>query len=427
MIPNPVCYNVLSVPEKAVHISRKLSLGTLPHDYRADTAQNWRIGISPNGGIGPTVGGGPDSPYNSGIVVYSDTYSKGLGIESNAVPRIWWIDNSTGTTDADFKAKVIEIASRLPERAANNYEIFSSYTDAVDFLDTNNYTLIADDYPEYYYSNKCMLNLELGYWPTNNGNSTYKLFNLANPTNSIGYPGSAVPAYPRDDFYWNPAGLSTLITPAWENIGQETGFQPYPDNVNGFGGIDQTSFVTSTQLQSFGGFIFESVLEIAGTGANETVFELRKAGSANGFELNYVADHFELVYSDPTNGTTTVIMQNSPAGKRHIVLRIPYTTSYVPAPVNNYNECVLYVDGSLRSVQTIIHIGGTPQTSWTVPTDQNRFKFGSTSKLGAVTSLGGPIYSIKVYTADTDRTAGAALTAAIAAKNWPIVQPLYGL
>lgn len=426
MIPNPVCYNVLSVPEKAVHISGKLSLGTLPHDYRADTAQNWRIGISPNGGMGPTVGGGPDSLYNSGIVVYSDTYSKGIGIEANSVPRIWWIDNSTGTTVDDFKAKVIEIASRLPERAANNYEIFSSYTDAVDFLATNNYTLIADDYPEYYYSDKCMLNLELGYWPTNNGNSTYQLFNLANPTNSAGYTGSAVPAYPRNDFYWNPAGLSALLSPAWENIGQETGFQAYPDQVNAFGGIDQTSFVTSTQLQSFGGFIFEAVLEIAGSGI-ETVFELRKAGSAFGFELNYVSDHFELVYNDPINGITTVIMQNSAAGKRHIVLRIPYTTTYVPALGNNYNECVLWVNGSLRSVNSIAHFGGTPQMSWTVPANENRFKFGSTSKTGGVTSLGGPIFSIKVYTADQDRTAGATLAGEIAAKNWSIVQPLYGL
>jgi hypothetical protein len=154
---------------------------------------------------------------------------------------------------------------------------------------------------------------------------------------------------------------------------------------------------------------------------------MRKAGAAAGFELNYVDDHFELVYSDLTNGTTTIIMQNSSAGKRHIVLRIPYTQTYVPSPVNNYNECVLYVDGSLRSVQSIVHIGGTPQTSWTVPANENRFMFGSTSKTGGVTSLGGPIYSIKVYTADQDRTAGAALTTAIAAKNWPIVQPLYGL
>jgi hypothetical protein len=74
------------------------------------------------------------------------------------------------------------------------------------------------------------------------------------------------------------------------------------------------------------------------------------------------------------------------------------------------------------------NISGTPVTSWTVSgPDQHRLQFCSDSKIGTVKVLGGPIYSIKVYTADQDRTAGAALAGDIANKNWSIVQPLYGL
>lgn len=131
MTPNPVCYNGTNLPLDAIHAGH-VSLGITPKDYRADTAQNWRAGISPAGAV----------------VLYSNTYDLGLTSQALAEPRIWW--TNPAPTIADFKLKINELISRLPERAGDNYSVFQTYEDAIDWLhDTDGkYVLINDDYPE---------------------------------------------------------------------------------------------------------------------------------------------------------------------------------------------------------------------------------------------------------------------------------------
>jgi hypothetical protein len=62
----------------------------------------------------------------------------------------------------------------LPERAANNYEIFASYAEAIDWLlnTQGTYMLVNTKYPEYLLDAECAVNLELGFLASYPGTGT---------------------------------------------------------------------------------------------------------------------------------------------------------------------------------------------------------------------------------------------------------------
>lgn len=188
MTPNPVCYNGTNLPDNAIHAGH-VSLGIVPKDYRADTAQNWRAGISPNGAV----------------VLYSNTYDLGLTDQASAEPRIWWTNPATGNAN-DFRLKITELISRLPERSGDNYSVFATYDDAIDWLDSNpgKYALINDNYPEYYLPGEwCIFNIESGFFASYPATGLH-IRNLANPNLTIGndYTGAA--------FSWNGFSLTNV-------------------------------------------------------------------------------------------------------------------------------------------------------------------------------------------------------------------------
>lgn len=169
MTPNPVCYNGLNLPNDAIHVG-SVSLGIRPKDYRADTAQRWRSGISPSGAV----------------VLYSNTFDLGLTTEALADPRIWWTDPASSVDD--FKLKINELLSRLPERAANNYQVFANYDAAIDWLHTSEgkYALVNDDYPEYYIPGEyCLFNIETGLLASYPASGLH-IHTLANPNPTVG-------------------------------------------------------------------------------------------------------------------------------------------------------------------------------------------------------------------------------------------------
>jgi len=139
---NPVCYNGLSKPTRDSVNFGPVSLGTVKKDYTTLTNNNWRAGINPS----------------TNTVIYTDTYSRGVDSQAAAVPSIHWISGQS-------QANIIELISRLPERSANNYEIFASYADAIDWLITTQgtYMLVNTKYPEYLLDAQCAVNLELGF------------------------------------------------------------------------------------------------------------------------------------------------------------------------------------------------------------------------------------------------------------------------
>lgn len=246
MTPNPVCYNRLSQSKAAIHMGT-VSLGVTPKDYRADSARRWRAGISPN----------------SNIVLYSDTYSRGIDIESSAVPRIWWIDGTGTYTD-----KITELVSRLPERSSVDYALLANYSAAIAWLKASGkYTLINCDYPEYKFAEseadcQTVANIESGYLGSYYGGGDTATFNLANPTTSVGFGTHAPAAFKVNDF--NLVGGAGGGQPNGNAIGLEQGF-----TMNG-GAIEQT---TATAANTYAnGFVFEGIFGDLAT--NQTLFEL---------------------------------------------------------------------------------------------------------------------------------------------------------
>src|SRR5690606_23294472 len=97
--------------------------------------------------------------------------------------------------------KINELLSRLPERAANNYQVFADYDEAIDWLSTSEgkYALVNDNYPEYYIPGEyCLFNIETGLlasYPASGSN----IYNLANPNPTVGNQLNAF-ALPRRGF-----------------------------------------------------------------------------------------------------------------------------------------------------------------------------------------------------------------------------------
>ena len=139
---NPVCYNGLTKPTRDAVNFGPVSLGTVSQDYTTLTSNDWRAGINPS----------------TNTVIYTDTYSRGVDSQAAAVPSIHWISGQS-------QANIIELISRLPERAADNYEIFASYADAINWLinTQGTYMLVNTKYPEYLLDAECAVNLELGF------------------------------------------------------------------------------------------------------------------------------------------------------------------------------------------------------------------------------------------------------------------------
>lgn len=246
MTPNPVCYNRLSQSKAAIHMGQ-VSLGVTPKDYRADTAQKWRAGISPS----------------SNIVLYSDTYSRGIDTQADAVPRIWWIDGTGTYTD-----KITELVSRLPERSSVDYALLADYVEAIAWLKASGkYTLINCDYPEYMLADamtgcQTVANIESGYLGSYYGGGDTVTFNLANPTTNVGFGTHAPAAFKVNDF--NLVGGAIGEQPNGNGIGLEQGFA-----MNG-GAIEQAT-ATAANIYA-NGFVFEGIFGEVSVG--RTLFEL---------------------------------------------------------------------------------------------------------------------------------------------------------
>ena len=148
---NPVCYNGSSKPNRDSVNFGPVSLGTVKKDYTTLTGNNWRAGINPS----------------TNTVIYTDTYSRGVDPQISAVPSIHWISGQS-------QANILELISRLPERSANNYELFADYATAIAWLIGNgNYMLVNARYPEYLLDTECAINLELGFLASYPGTDTY--------------------------------------------------------------------------------------------------------------------------------------------------------------------------------------------------------------------------------------------------------------
>jgi len=148
---NPVCYNGLSKPNRDSVNFGPVSLGTVKKDYTTLTNNNWRAGINPS----------------TNTVIYTDTYSRGVDTQTAAKPSIHWI---SGQSQPD----IIELISRLPERSANNYELFADYATAIAWLiGTGKYMLVNTHYPEYLLDTECAVNLELGFLASYPGTDSY--------------------------------------------------------------------------------------------------------------------------------------------------------------------------------------------------------------------------------------------------------------
>ena len=268
MTPNPVCYNRLSQSKAAIHIGT-VSLGLTPKDYRADTAQKWRVGISPS----------------TNIVLYSDTYSRAIDTQANAVPRIWWIDGTGTYTD-----KIAELVSRLPDRSSQNYGLMN-YTETIDWLKASGkYALINCDYPEYKFADsetgcQTIANIESGYLGSYYGGADTATFNLANPTANIGFGTHAPAAFKVNDF--NLVGGVVGGQPNGNGIGLEQGFAILT------GAIEQT---TTTDVSTYAnGFVFEGIFggltagvtlfEIYDTVTNRAVYQVRISDDGGGIEV----------------------------------------------------------------------------------------------------------------------------------------------
>lgn len=246
MTPNPVCYNGLNLPKNAIHAGH-VSLGIVPKDYRADTAQNWRAGISPDGAV----------------VLYSNTYELGLTNEASAEPRIWWTYPAFNAND--FRLKITELLSRLPERANLNYQVFASYDAAIDWLHNSDgkYALINDDYPEYYLPGEyCIFNIESGLLASYPSSGQH-IHTLANPNLGVGNQ-------------LNPAALSwhgfTLTNVSGElnfgKIGQEPGLV-----YDTAGHIISVDSIRAVEYQDKN-LIFEAILRVPYSNGVSTIFTL---------------------------------------------------------------------------------------------------------------------------------------------------------
>jgi|694.fasta_scaffold00290_49 hypothetical protein len=378
MTPNPVCYNRLSQSPAAIHIGT-VSLGLTPKDYRADTARKWRAGISPN----------------TNIVLYSDTFSRGIDTEDNAVPRIWWIDGTGTYTD-----KIAELVSRLPDRSANNYALMS-YTETLAWLKASGkYALINCDYPEYTFAEsltgcQTVANIESGYLGSYYGGGDTEMFNLANPTTSVGFGTHAPAAFKVKDFNLISA---TGVTPNGNGLGSEGGFV-----LGGAGGLVQTTATAASVYSN--GFVFEGVFgelvpdktlfELYDTVANKAIYQVRTADS--GIQVLNISGSicYQVDYDLALTQPSTYITFAHKAGE---------------TPIIRANG------GESRNLSVITPITWTNTTKWVV---------GSHLNAGTYSEQVQTVKSFKIHLANDSAAGHRDLQQLLHSANYPIVSSLY--
>ena len=312
MTPNPVCYNGLNLPDNAIHTGA-VSLGITPKDYRADTSQKWRSGISPNGSI----------------ILYSDTYSLGLATEANSEPRIWWTSHS-----GDAEQKITELLSRLPERASLNYAVFPTYADAISWLHGNRgkYSLLNCDYPEYQIpASTCIFNIESGLLASCPGAGT-TIYNLANPKSSI---GNGVNAYALGfDAFAIDAGAGYGMHVG--EIGQETGIDfKVSGSITSIDALPPTAAVENS-------IVFDAVIDVSSHSDSRILTLFRTTGGTEIVQVDFNRENKIFTVSYPTGAATMSFqtMATPVTHDMHVVIAIPNSSNKA-----NFAYCQIFVNG----------------------------------------------------------------------------------
>jgi hypothetical protein len=383
MSPNPVCYNGVNLPDNSIHVG-KVSLGIRPKDYRADTAQNWRSGIRPNGAV----------------VLYSNTYDLEITDQIGAEPRIWWT-NPAATID-EFKLKITELLSRLPERAAVNYQVFGSYDAAIDWLhDTaGKYSLVNDDYPEYYIPGEhCIFNIETGLFASYPASGLH-IHSLANPNEAVGNS-------------LNPKALSwhgfTITNAAADlninEIGREPGLRYSPTG--------HVISIDTLRGEDYSGnnLVFEAIINIPYSNGESTIFTVldsSTSGEVVRFQWDPSTEQFSAHY--PTLGS---IIKFEPVTSPwtttiHVVVSIPASND--PAALS---AAVLLVNGASFAVSAVTG----SSFEW------NNSTFFQIGNNAALTRPITELMSAKAYLIEPG--SAAALVTQIKDNNVPIFQSLY--
>lgn len=383
MTPNPVCYNGTNLPLDAIHAGH-VSLGITPKDYRADTAQNWRAGISPAGAV----------------VLYSNTYDLGLTSQALAEPRIWWT-NPAGTI-ADFKLKITELISRLPERAGLNYSVFQTYEDAISWLhDTEGkYVLVNDDYPEYHIDGKyCIFNIESGLMASYAAAGLH-IHNLANPNLSVGnqHQGSALS--------WTGFTLTNINGELNINgIGAEAGL-----SYNNTGHMLSVDAIAGTRYNGKN-IVFEAIVRIPYTNGETTLFSLLDSNNNNEIvRFEWDPNNLEFMVHYPTLGSIVRFdsVTTPWTGDIHIVASIPASND--PEALS---KSYLSIDGLVYEMRAVT---GT-DFEWN---NSTYFQIGNNRSLDRPIDV---LKSAKGYIVPLQDT--KALFDKIVAINYPIVSALY--
>lgn len=385
MTPNPVCYNGLNLPENAIHIGQ-VSLGIKPKDYRADTSHNWRAGINPNGAL----------------VLYSNTYALGLSDQATAEPRIWW--TNPAATVADFKLKIRELLSRLPERAAQNYEVFPTYDDAIDWLhlQEGQYMIVNDNYPEYHIPGQtCIFNIETGFHSSYLASSLH-MHSIANPSDTVGNQ--------LNSYALGAHGFVMTNVPGELNIGaigQEPGitYSGSTGNLTAYDELPAAAFSTKQ-------IVFEAVLEI-NYAVESTILSILNAGSgAELLNFKWAAAEENFVITYPSTGAIIRFTPTTPpwSGKIHLVASIP---------TSNDGDALTAAEINVNGVR--YGVGTTVSSGYTWSSD-------SYIRIGNNQALTAPIH--KLYSAKLHNPSvvtAPQLVDDIIAQNLPIVQARYSI
>jgi hypothetical protein len=384
---HPFCENGDNVPRNCVHAG-PVSLGLLPQDYKADTAQLWRAGINPS----------------TNLLVASTTFSRGLvGSAATSTPRYWWISGPVND-QATLEAKVKEVVGRLPERAPNNYVPFSDYATAYDWAKSNDYALINCNYPDYRLGDydsttESLINIEAGFLPSYDG-SRLQLRNLANPTPAFGFGTNNSYAVPHDAI--NLASIANLGS-LGTGIGTEAGITLGP------GRITQTSNPIVGGIND--GVIFETIVQTPDplSTSEFILLEARDASNVTLFELGWNNSvGFHIKFGGIVAYSESPISPSPSAGKYYFCAAIP-SAQTASAPVTLWSNT-----GAI----SLAEVGGG--LSWN--TASVRFAFGSRNTgTGQVDRF----YSAKVHKLTS--TWNTTYADDFRNQNWPIVQTLYGI
>jgi hypothetical protein len=361
-------------------------LGVTPKDYRADSSRKWRAGISPS----------------SNIILYSDTYSRAIDAEADAVPRIWWIDGTSGT----YTDKITELVSRLPERSSVNYALLADYTEAITWLKASGkYALINCDYPEYLFAEsftgcQTIANIESGYLGSYYGGGDTETFNLANPTASVGFGTHATKAFKVKDFNLISGAQGTQ--PNGNGLGLEEGFKP------GTGGIVQTTSSAASDYAN--GFVFEGIF--GGLQVSRTLFELWDTVSNRSIYQVRISSNGKLEVRDSGGSLAYELATNMGLDQPSTYIIFSHAPGSAPT---------VQVGGDGQQQMGTI---GTPIT-WTNAT---KWVIGAHLASGpGSTTFGEQVFAVKafkIHLASSTVTA-AELSANLHNNNWTIVSNMY--